>query len=115
MKFDRTIKYKVVIAASGKQDIKEKKKYILDNFRYRELGENSSRKIKKAAMELEYYPEGYSKTEFEYRSYPIYMKPSDTYLLLYTIDEIAHVVTVLRVMQDGMNWTYILKRWLREN
>ena len=46
-------------------------------------------------MELEYYLEGYSKKEFEYRSYPIYMKPSDTYLLLYTIDENAHVVTVL--------------------
>ena len=47
MQFDKMTKYKVVIAESGKPDNKEKKKYILDNFKYRELGENFSRKMKK--------------------------------------------------------------------
>ena len=56
MQFDKMTKYKVVIAESGKRDIKEKKKYILDNFKYRELGENFSRKMMKAALELEYFP-----------------------------------------------------------
>ena len=108
-------KYKVVIGQSGKQDVKGMKKYILDTFKYRELGENFSRKIRKAAMELDTFPAGYDTTGFAYRGYDIYFKPSDTYLLFYTIDEITHVVTVLRVMKDGMNWQFVLKRWLREN
>ena len=40
-------KYKVVIAQSGKLDVKEKKKYILQQFKYREYAENFSKKIKK--------------------------------------------------------------------
>ena len=37
-------KYKVVIAQSGKLDVKEKKKYILQQFKYREYAENFSKK-----------------------------------------------------------------------
>ncbi|MDD6571367.1 MAG: type II toxin-antitoxin system RelE/ParE family toxin [Thermoflexaceae bacterium] len=107
--------FKVVIADSGKQDVKNMKKYILGNFKYRELGENLSRKIKKAALELDTLPQGYVVTEFEYRGYRIYLKPSDTYLLFYTIDEEQYKVTVLRVLKDGMNWQYILRQWLRGN
>ena len=43
-------KYKVVIAQSGKLDVKEKKKYILQQFKYREYAENFSKKIKKAVL-----------------------------------------------------------------
>ena len=39
-------KYKVVIAQSGKLDVKEKKKYILQQFKYREYAEDFSQKIK---------------------------------------------------------------------
>ncbi len=39
--------YKVVLVQSGKQDLKDRKRYILENFIYRELAENFSRKIKK--------------------------------------------------------------------
>lgn len=38
--------YQVVVAQSGKQDIKDMKKYIIETFKYRELGENFSNKIK---------------------------------------------------------------------
>ena len=47
--------------------------------------------------------------------YDIYMKPCESYLLFYTVDEAVKTVTVLRVMQDGMDWQYIINRWLREN
>lgn len=108
-------KYKVVIARSGKQDVKDMKKYILDTFKYRELGESFSKKVKNAAMQLDVFPTGYDTTGFMYRGYDIYLKPSDTYLLFYTVDEAKHTVTVLRVMQDGMNWQFVLKRWLQQN
>ena len=37
------------------------------------------------------------------------MKPCEFYLLFYTVDEAVKTVTVLRVMQDGMDWQYIIK------
>ena len=46
-------KYKVVIAQSGKMDVKEKKKYILQHFKYREYAENFSQRIKKALKQLD--------------------------------------------------------------
>ena len=42
-------KYKVVIAESGKMDVKQKKQYILRQFKYREYAENFSKMIKNAA------------------------------------------------------------------
>ena len=68
-------KYKVVIAQSGKLDVKEKKKYILQQFKYREYAENFSKKIKKAVLALDTLPTGYNTTGFRYRGYDIYMKP----------------------------------------
>lgn len=50
--------------------MRKMKKYILETFKYCELGENFTKKM---------------------------------------------TVTVLRVMQDGMDWQFILKRWLKEN
>ena len=52
-------KYRVVIAESGKRDVKEKKKYILQHFKYREYAESFSQKIKAAAMKLKVFPTGY--------------------------------------------------------
>ena len=69
-------KYKVVIAQSGKLDVKEKKKYILQQFKYREYAENFSKKIKKAVLALDTLPTGYNTTGFRYRGYDIYMKDS---------------------------------------
>lgn len=108
-------KYKVVIARSGKLDVKEKKKYILQQFKYRDYAENFSKKIKKAILALDTLPTGYNTTSFRYRGYDIYMKPFESYLLVYTVNETAKTVTDLRVMQDGMDWQHIINRWLREN
>ena len=91
-------KYKVVIAQSGKLDVKEKKKYILQQFKYREYAENFSKKIKKAVLALDTLPTGYNTTGFRYRGYDIYMKPCESYLLFYTVDEAVKTVTVLRVI-----------------
>ena len=107
--------YHVEIAESGKQDVKDIKKYILDHFKYRELGENFSKKIKKAALGLDTFLQGHRKAGFFYRGYEIYLKPADTYLLFYVIDEQKKKVTILHVMQDGMNWQFILQRWIQQN
>jgi len=108
-------KYKIEYTFSSRDDMRRMKKYILDTFKYRELGENFTKKMKEAAEGLKTLPTGYDTTGFQYRGYDIYMKPFRTYLFFYVVDAEAGKVTVLRVMQDGMNWQFILKQWLREN
>lgn len=108
-------RYKVVIAQSGKMDVMNKKRYIIENFKYRDYAQNFSAKIKKAAQELDTLPTGYGTTGFQYRGYDIYMKPNSNHLLFYTVDEEKMVVTVLRVLQDGMDWEYIIGHWIERN
>lgn len=105
-------KYNVVIAETGKVDVKEKRKYILQQFKYREYAENFSKKIKEAAYELDTFPTGYNTTGFRYQGYDIYLKPCEAHLLFYTVDEETRTVTVLRGIQDGMNWQYIIRSWI---
>ena len=61
--------YRVMIAQSGKEDIKERKRYILSKFRYRILAENFTQKIKKAAQSLDTLPTGYEVTGFQDMSF----------------------------------------------
>ena len=46
-------RYKLVIAQSVKIDVLNKKRYIIENFKYRDYAQNFSAKIKKAAQELD--------------------------------------------------------------
>ncbi len=110
-----TKRYKVVIAQSGKMDVKNKKRYIIENFKYREYAQNFSANIKKAAQKLDLFPTGYETTGFQYRGYDIYIMPSSNHLLFYTADEQKRVVTILRILQDGMDWEYIIKQWIESN
>ena len=107
-------KYKIKYTYSSRDDIQRMKKYILENFKYRELEESFTKKIKTAVDGLRAFPEGYNATGVHYRGYDIYLKPYRTYLLFYIVDDDLSVVTILRVLQDGMNWRYILKRWISE-
>lgn len=108
-------RYKVVIAQSGKIDVKNKKHYIIQNFKYREYAENFSSKIRKATEDLATFPTDHQVTGFQYRGYDIYMKPQNNHLLFYTIDYNKGIVTVLRILQDGMDWEYIIQRWIQIN
>ena len=106
-------RYKVVIAQSGKNDVKNKKRYIIQNFKYREYAENFSSRIKKAAEELAIFPTSHPLTGFKYRGYDIYMKPQSNHLLFHTIDDDKGIVTVFRILQDGMDWEYIIQQWIQ--
>ena len=45
-------KYKIKYTYSGRDDMRRMKKYILDQFKYKELGENFTQKMKKATNGL---------------------------------------------------------------
>ena len=108
-------RYKVVMAQSGKMDVMNKKRYIIEKFKYRDYAQSFSAKIKKAAQELDTLPTGYGTTGFQYRGYGIYMKPNSNHLLFYTVDDEKMIVIVLRILQDGMDWEYIIRHWIESN
>lgn len=106
------MKYRVLITEIAKEDVKEKKKYILKNFKYREYVDNFSKEIKRAIRGLDTLPVGYGTTGFQYRGYDIYLKAYKNYLLFYTVDKKTATVTVLRILQDGMDWENIIRQWI---
>lgn len=106
-----TVKY----TYSSRDDIRAKKEYILREFKYKGLGIRFSEKIKKAVNQLKIFPNGYDTTGFKYRGYDIHLLPSQSYLLFLVIDEQRCEVTILRVLQDGQDWEYIIEQWLEKN
>lgn len=109
----RVKKYEIRYTYSSRDDMRSMKKYILDNFKYRELGESFSKKVKEATDGLKILPKGFDAIGFQYRGYDIHLKPYKSYLFFYVIDEETATVTILRVFQDGMNWKFILEKWLK--
>ena len=71
--------------------------------------------MKKILSSLDTFPSGHSSTEFSYKGYNIYLKPRNTYLIFYIIDENTLTVTILRVLQDGKDWKPIIFDWLHDN
>ena len=108
-------RYSVGLSQSAKLDIAEKKRYILEHFNYREYAESFSSNVRKAVESLDTFPSGYENIGFSYRGYDVYLKPINDTLLFYVIAEDIKVVTVLRVLQDGMDWQNIIKEWLVNN
>lgn len=107
--------YRVVITQKAKLDIKNKKQYIIEKFKYRSYAENYANNIKEAIRELDSFPAGYRDTGFNYKGYDIFIKPQSNNLIFYTINEEDKVVTVLRVLQDGMDWENIIQKWIEYN
>lgn len=56
--------YKIEYTQSSRDDMRKMKKYILDTFKYRELGENFTRKMKEAAKELKPYRRDSIRSDF---------------------------------------------------
>ncbi|MBO4999172.1 MAG: type II toxin-antitoxin system RelE/ParE family toxin [Lachnospira sp.] len=106
-----TVKY----TYSSKDDIRKKKEYILREFKYKGLGKRFSEKIKMAVNQLKIFPNGYETIGFQYRGYDIHLMPSQSYLLFFVIDQQKCEVIILRVLQDGQDWKYIIEQWLEKN
>lgn len=113
MPMEKPKKYRIVISKDALMDIKTRKKYILDTFKYREYAENFSKKIKKAIKELDSFPEGYETTGYEIEGLNIYFKPYSTYLIFYVVEN--STITVIRVLKDRMYWQSIIKKMQKIN
>lgn len=111
-------RYKIKYTYSSRDDIKEKKEYILGilgTFKYRGLVKRFIDKIKAAVEDLRVFPLGYKATGFRYRGYDIHIKTYDSYLLFFTVDKEQSEVIISRILQDRQNWEYILVRWIQQN
>ena len=67
-------KYKSCNCPERQAGCEGKKKYILQQFKYREYAEDFSQKIKKRLLALDTLPTRYNTIGFRYRGYDIYMK-----------------------------------------
>ena len=106
--------YRIIYTKSSRNDVKAIKKYIVETFKYKELGQNFTKKVKAAIKELKKLPTSNTSIGFQYRGYDIYLKIYRTYLFFYVFDKTKKEVTLLRVLQDGMNWQFIIKEWLNQ-
>lgn len=106
--------YKIVISQSAIRDITNIRRYILEHFKYTQLGNNFLRKIRNAIQSIEVFPLGNRQTDFSYRDYDIFLKTSKSYLIFYVVDKEKHIVILWRVLQDSMNWNAIISSWLIE-
>ena len=79
--------YKIKYTNSSRYDMREMKKYILDTFKYRELGKNYTKKMKEATAGLKVMPAGFDTIGLRYRGYDIYLKPYKSYLFFYVVSE----------------------------
>lgn len=66
--------YKIKYTNSSRCDMQEMKRYILEKFKYRELGENYTRKMKKAVDTLKIMPTGFDMIGIKYRGQEIISK-----------------------------------------
>lgn len=108
-------KYKIVYTNSSRKDMRQMRNYIVKTFKYREYGVNFSKKIKEGVNKIADAPLGYQQIELEYRGYDIRMLVHKTYLLFYIVDFRQRSITILRILQGGMDWMRIIKKWLREH
>lgn len=108
-------KYKVRFTYAARNDIAEMKRYILDNFRYIELGQKFLAKIKKGVDEIKIFPHAFVPLGMRYRGLEIKSKVYKSYIFLYVVSEVKMEVLILRVMQDEMDWKNLMKNWLLNN
>lgn len=101
-------KLKIRVTLQATEDIKEIKRYILETFKYREYGNSFVTGIKKAISTLEYGASGYQKTGYLYKGSIVYIKPYDTYIIVYYIK--GKELYVLNILKDRMLWQSTIKR-----
>lgn len=108
-------KYKLQFTESARNDQKEFRRYIVKEFGYKGYGRNFDNKMKSAVKAIKAAASSIRPTSLYYREYNIYMLVHKTYLFFYVVDETTKTITVIRVMQDGMDWMNRLKRWTKQN
>ena len=106
--------YKVLISKRAIRDISNMKRYILEHFKYTQLGISFSSKIRKALESLEFFPFSNISSGLKYREYDIFIKASRTYMIFYIVDTEKQFVLIVRVLQDSMNWKANISSWLIE-
>ena len=107
--------YKLTFTDAAKEDQKNFKRYILKQFKYKKYGENFDIKMRSAYKAIKTINNSIDSLKIVYKGYEVFLLPHKTYLFFYIVDERLKAITVLRVMQDGMNWMPLILRWISQN
>ena len=109
------INYTIEYSLASRDDIKRMRRYIVKTFKYLEYGKNFTKKMKEARLRMLDAPLAYHSIELEYRGYDIRLLVHKGYLFFYTTDITYRTIYVVRVLQEGMDWMRIIKRWIKEH
>lgn len=107
--------YKLEFTESAKNDLKNFKMYILKQFKYKKYGDNFDLKMQGAYKFIKTINNHIKPLKIKYRGYDVYFLSYKTYLFFYIVDDEQRIITIFRVMQEGMNWTSILFNWISYN
>ena len=107
--------YKLTFTETAKEDQKNLKRYILKQFKYKKYGESFTAKMKSAYKAIKTVNNSIDPLKVVYRGYDVYLLPYKTYLFFYIVDESNRVITLFRVMQNGMDWMPTILRWISQN
>ena len=69
---------------------------------------NFSKKIKQSIQKIKIFPKAYEKTGYQIEGLDVFVKPCDTYLIFFVVDDAK--IIVLRVLKDRMYWKSVIER-----
>ena len=105
--------YSIRYTQHAQADVLRIRQYIYNEFKYIELVDRFDKKISKALKKIKNAPNIYKTIEFTFKGYNIYVRCVDSYLFFYIVEDVT--IVLLRVLQDRMNWKYIIELWIKEN
>lgn len=94
--------YSVIYSPEAIDDLKEIYAYIAFNLLVPETAEGQVGRIRKAIRSLDLMPSRYARVEWEpWRSMEMHRLSVDNFVVYYTVDDNALIVTVIRIFYGG--------------
>jgi len=96
--------YDVTLTEQARHDMRTIYEYIADTLMEQTVAEKQLTHIENAVYSLEEMPERFRRYEKEpWRSRNLRVMPVNNYVVLYTVNNKSHIVTVIRIMYGKRN------------
>ena len=101
--------YKVLVTDEAIDDIFSLIKYIHMDLENPDAAQKLYNNLNREVSNTGLFPLKFSDSGIKYRGYIIHKKFFESYLLFYIIDNEKHMVYILRILKDRMNWQRMLQ------
>lgn len=102
--------FKVIYSPAAKDDLHDISAYIIHELKAPQAAKNVTTKIRKEVRSLSDMPERYALVEWEpWASIGMHRVPVGNYIIYYTIDDDARIVTVTRIFYGGRDIEHFIQ------